>query len=316
MSEMMKNTVSLWLMLCCFGGIAQEWAPVGAKWHYSMNESTWPLGVGTSYSVFESTGDTTIAGITCRKILKNKSYLSFGCRPDLEFTYYSNDSVYFFDPNFPGFQLLYDFSASPGEYWYYPYPDYCGSPDVDTIKVTVDSTDVVVINSYSLRRLFVHYDTLGFEATAGGSAWPELIHTSVIIEFIGDINNMFYSTTMDELIFDFSLPFGLRCYEDTIIGHYETGIVDSCDWVNLLSVPQIEKEKIALYPNPSVDDVKISGLEEDVQIQIYDLRGNLVMRGNATEDQSVFCVSKLNCGTYFVKVIGNSTNQSAVLVKL
>ena len=207
-------------------GTAQEWAPIGAKWHFNYT--------GTSYSVFESTGDTIILGKTCRKIEKSKDYHYWGNRPLMEFTFYSNDSVYFYDQNFPGFYLLYDFNASPGDSWYYQFPGESHTGDIDSIKVIVDSVDMVTINSYSLKRLYIHYDTVNFEWT--DDCFLLCDKQSSIIQYLGDTLNMFNTFTMDEVELDAEFPGVLRCYDDPIIGHYETGIVDSCTWVNTLDI--------------------------------------------------------------------------------
>ena len=287
------------LLVWGFAGFAQEWAPIGAKWHYNLNDADLFGIPGTSFSVFESTGDTLFEGVNCRKILKSHSYSSYACRPLEEYTYYSNDSVYFYDNNFPGFYLLYDFAALPGEFWYYQYPGWCGSTDIDSVKVTVDSTDVVVINSYSLHRLFVHYDSLNFEADSSISAWTWFDHNSVIIEFIGDLTNMFYSSTWDEMAFDATLPGGLRCYDDTIIGQFETGIVDSCDYVNLLATHETEAPQLKIFPNPIAEMLFVEGAFED--FSIFSIEGKTVnCSSTMTDDLTAIDVSHLESGVYFI----------------
>ena len=291
----MNKALLLLTILTASEGFAQEWAPIGAKWHYTHS--------GSSFAVFECIGDTIIDGISCRKIQKSKSYSNFGNRPLAEFTYYSNDSVYYYDTNYPGFYLLYDFNASPGDFWYYRFIGNSYAGDIDSIKTTVDSIDFVNINSYLLKRLFVHYDTAGFE-DAEFCSWLLCDRASSIIQFLGDTLNMFNTFTMDETIFDTYYPSGLRCYDDTIIGHYETGIVDSCNYVNVLSTTESNPVQSKIFPNPTTGTLFVDGKFEGYSILSTD--GRIIeSKMSLIDDRITIDFSNLENGIYFLQLERN-----------
>lgn len=298
----MFKTITLISSLISVISFTQEWAEIGTQWHYNYT--------GTSYSTFESTGDTLISGKLCRKIEKSKPYDFWGSRPMTEFTYYSNDSVYFYDLNYPGFHLLYDFGANPGEYWFYQFPGESYVGDIDSIKTTVDSVDYVTINGYSLRRLFVHYDTIGFEF--GDDYY--LPTSSTIIEFLGDTLNLFSTFTMDETIFDTEFPYGLRCFEDPTIGFYPTGIVDSCTWTNSLENENLEANSIIIYPNPTTGTITVTFPQEtNGDFYLFNVQGKELMHINLVPEQQID-LNALNPGIYFYQIYSTSGVYSGQLI--
>jgi hypothetical protein len=61
---------------------------------------------------------------------------------------------------------------------------------------------------------------------------------------------------------------------------------------------------LALYPNPGVQEVRISSIvEQPLKTQIYTLTGQLVMQGEYQPNQSID-VSGLTSGLYFFKING------------
>ncbi|MBK9191639.1 MAG: T9SS type A sorting domain-containing protein [Crocinitomicaceae bacterium] len=295
----MKKHLLVFYTLFSVTGFSQEWAPIGATWHYNYNVSTGWFGIpGSGYSVFESIADTVIDGISCRKIQKSKSYEPYS-RPNQEYTYYSNDSVFFYDFDSSEFRLLYDFDSSPGEFWYYWFQGNSFTGDIDTIKTVVDSTDIITINAIPLKRLYVHLEPIGFE---DDWMFDDITgnYPTQIVEYIGDLSNMISTFIIDGPVADYSCPSGLRCYDDTFIGHYETGIVDSCNYVNLLVTNEFVQSSVIIYPNPVSDQIYIKGnLQEYV---IFSMEGHQVLRGEI--DQHTIEISDLHAGLYIITVYG------------
>lgn len=279
---------------------AQTWAPIGAKWYYNF--------YGSSYSIFESVGDTVINGITCRKIQKSKPY-DYCFRPMQEYTYYSNDSVYFYDFNISDFQLLYDFDAVAGDFWFYRFPGYNFSGDMDSIKTIVDSTDFVIINGITLKRLFVHYEDYNFEYEWLFDDYG--LDTSIIIEFIGDLRHMVNTYALDGWLSEYPLGNFVRCYDDSFIGHYETGIVDSCNYVNLLDITDFENESFSVYPNPTNDKIFLDG--DSSFYKIYSSDGKLIQSGEVGSEHAID-VSNLQNGIYFLTL--DDSKQAIRFVKV
>lgn len=202
---------------------AQDFAPVGATWHYSESYfGGFPSPVEGS-NKFESVKDTLIYGKLCRKIEK-EDRVSCSDRPDTEYLYTSHDSVFCYDPMVSDFQLLYNFSAKKGDSWDILMNNY---PDVkkDTAKIIVDSTDVITVNGFDLKRMYVTYQIIHVE---NGSSYLVNEYCSIIIENIGDIRYMFNYQPLWAEVCDGNFMTGLRCYSDNTIGLYKTEISNTC----------------------------------------------------------------------------------------
>ena len=215
---------------------AQYFAPTGATWYYGQG-LYWGFPLTESFMRFEVTGDTVINGVSCQVINKEDMWWCSG-RPTQEYTYYSNDTVYFYDTTFAMFQVLYDFNSTPGQYWEIIVPD---NSDLDTVRITVDSTDLITINSQSLKRMYVKYELFG--------EFQSYYYFSEIIERLGDMNYMFNFFAYESIACDANWPTGLRCYEDTILGYHDTGIAESCTYQAFWSVDELsstEKELVRI----------------------------------------------------------------------
>lgn len=259
----------------CLSGLstaAQEWAPIGARWHYTESFSFWNPIV-RDYIKIESVKDTVVAGKVCRKLTKRHN---IGCsdRPDTEFMYAENNQVFIYDMNFSSFQILYDFGASQGDSWVILVKDLDPPEDVDTLIVSVDSTNQTIINGISLKQLFVTYNFRN-------EAISDYTYNSTIVESIGDLSYMFHYHPEWAFTCDANFSKGLRCYEDSFIGLYETGIADSCEYIKLWDGNEdIENPPITIYPVPA-DEVLLVNIEQNISLQfrIFNLTGKVVLTG-------------------------------------
>ena len=81
----MKKLILLWTIVFSFGGYSQEWAPIGATWHYSEKFIFWNP-IDEDYIKYESVKDTLINGINCKKIIKRHDVWC-NVRPEIELMY-------------------------------------------------------------------------------------------------------------------------------------------------------------------------------------------------------------------------------------
>jgi hypothetical protein len=292
------KTIKLIFIFVLFSltGIAQEWAPTGATWHYTERFSFWsPIEI--DYIKIESVKDTVVEGITCKKLTKRHN---IGCtdRPDVEFMYSQDDKVYFYDPGFGTFQILYDFGANPGDSWVIRIKDYFHPDDTDSLVVMVDSTDFININGVELKRLSVTYLFLN-------ETNPNYTYNSVIIESIGDLWYMFNYYPEWAFGCDANFSQGLRCYEDSVIGLYETGIADSCTYVQFWTgMEEDSKPPIDLYPNPATECVTFKGGPGIYSLyRILDITGKKILSGAVVNNQ--IGVQNLEKGLYIIELYSN-----------
>lgn len=270
---------------------AQYFGIAGSTWHFSkVNVATFMPG--SLYEIpllITSSGDSTIHGKVCNRLV-NSSPLWCSNEQGTKFTYYSNDSVFYYEPAYDSFELLYDLNASQGESWYIRIPDY---NDEDTISVHVNFTDTVTINGLQLKRLHVSYDT-HFDNMAPFS------YDSEIIERIGDTHYLFnlfpeWSYTCDEAIVT-----GLRCYEDPNLPLYTTGIASSCTFQSYIGLDEKAFNQLIVFPNPAANTVYLT-MENAAQVtyEIFDLLGNLVASG---QTNSEIDICSLVSGSYVLMV--------------
>ena len=239
----------------CFG--QNEWAPIGAKWYYTLKFASTNA---EDFNIMESMKDTVINTITCKKILR----LNITCddRPQIEFMYEDSNRVYFYDEYSNKFNLLYDFNKTPGETWYIQVNDNSNNPD--SLLVHVDSISTIIINGIPLKVL---YTTIGSTTNWVG-------YSGKITEKLGHDRNMF---PFINSACDLNFNNGLRCYEDSLLGNYQTGIAPICDYTNVGIAEIFSVADFNLHPNPVLDYLYFNNLKHDqLIVNIYNIFGEIV----------------------------------------
>lgn len=210
-------------------------------------------------------------------IVKNKIQ-ECSSRPSIEYMY-ENDSneVYFFDSGIDDFQKLWDFNPAENESWCVKI----GGTDT-LITYLVDSVSQIEINGQNLRQIFVTYKfhQNGYEYASSNTS---------IIEKIGDISYFF---PWNSGICDLNYAAGLRCYHDSQIGEYSTGIAESCDytdtWTNIDAVSP--SNSILIYPNPTAGNVEVKNIHEEyieLGYSIFDTSGRLILSGELKSERFI-----------------------------
>lgn len=258
---------------------AQEFAPIGAKWHYSQGTLNPEL---IAFKTIESISDTLIEGKSCKKLNQVSAYMPPNT-PSL-FLYSSNDSVFVYEKG--SFHLLYDFGAVAGDTLTLGYPTHNGLP----LRMIIDSTGTITING-QLRKL--QYVTCG---------------DSIVIEFGGKviegIGNMEYMFPR----LDGNNNGPLRCYNDNILGlflnpyHYNNGWdFQNCEQIitGINDLPVTETIKI--YPNPVTSSFAITNLDRVTEFELFDIHGRKVMKGIVNFKQ-VIKIDNLLKGLYFLRI--------------
>ena len=282
----------------------QSFAPIGTEWHY---DEQFAFSGDIDFIKFTSEKDTIIQGKTCKKITKRHKLYCLG-RPDTEFLYTSNDTVYFFDTAFNEFQNLYVFSAAPNDSWTIKIKDE--AQEIDTITINVNSISTIQINEQNLKVLNVTYDK-------HDESSPES-YKSKIIEKIGDINYMFNWYPWSQTDCDANWTSGLRCYQDAEIGLYSTGIADSCEYIYKWTGVNIEKqnERIIIFPNPTSDYLSIeTDISTNLKAELHGLDGRILI-SKAFHENTELDLTDFIKGTYILIIRnGNEIIESKKIFK-
>jgi len=231
-----------------------EFAPIGAKWHYSQTGNSDLM----TYKTIESVGDTIIENKTCRKLVE-VSRNGFAPIRAIRIMYSKNDSISEYYNS--SFHLLYDFGAVKGD---------TITIDVNLPKMIIDSTSTIGINGSVHKVQYVTCsDRMMFEF--GG----------VIIEGIGNLKFMFPT-------YDMNFDGPLRCYEDPIIGTYINPVWGTFDCEKLISgILKNPDREVSVYINKQSKNIVIKGIQNTASYELIDIQGRKIKSGELNENCSI-----------------------------
>ena len=294
----MKSSLLVFALVFSSLSFAQNWAPAGAKWHYTY------IGFSSGYVEIANVGDTIIAWQTCQKLQKTFNGLQFGVTPvnyifDTTYTYESNGVVYVLEQN--QWKTLYNFNAVVGEHWpMAPMPEFGGCTENSQLKVLATGTKV--INAQTLKYLVV--DFCNPDLTSQG-------FQDTIIEKIGFTGSYMLPFDMCTMAFDGNEGGPFRCYSDDNFSTYKPFYANDCEY--LVGVEENQMLELAIFPNPSAGKFTIEApLQSGQAIELYNLNGQQVFKQvilNSVVNQTLEI--DLTPGMYVLKLISQDGAQLA-----
>lgn len=267
----------------------QEFAPIGAVWHYSAN--IYSLQTPLIFLRLEAVSDTVVQGRICRKLAQTNI---FGWPDSCFYLHQQGDSIWFYNPSVDDFDLLYAFNAQPGDEWTHRAPGTPFSPPTER-SFRVDAVSMTTINGRELRRLHI-------------SSLPHDYYLPIsteVVDVIGSFHFLLYSfDSFTGMLFDGVYegpwPTGLRCYSDPELGMYETGIASSCEWQGTSTREALaEPEGIRVFPNPAAGAFTVENLRPGlVSFDVIDLHGRAIWRGQSAGGRTEIAAGLLAPGMY------------------
>lgn len=289
------------ILLANFNSNAQgNFAPIGATWHYEVWSDTYH---NTFPVIIQSTDTITIGGQLCNKI-EISGFGGIGAPlSNTYFVYESNDSVYYYLQNSGTFGLLYDFNAQPGDTVQLFTDDYTGGSGIDSFPMRVDSLNQITINGFTKNLINWSEAVIPCFYTIGGP----------VIEDIGSTYFLF-----PQIMLAYPHAGNLRCYEDSIVGLYQTGISPWCNAIT--SVNELPSSNlISVSPNPFSTSVNINSenlREDDYIISVYDLPGKLIYEAKKQfGTKTSIELSNLAKGIYVLKITGSNFAVTKKIIK-
>ncbi|MFH1004591.1 MAG: T9SS type A sorting domain-containing protein [Bacteroidota bacterium] len=286
-----------------------EFAPIGAKWWYSVNIWGPPVG-GIGCIKIEVLRDTIIKGKVCR--ILGSCFLEKNSPNDYNYTtllYDSSGVVFWYMPAIDSFVTLYNFNANKGDTWFIKIiTSYCNA----TVTIKVDSVNYKIINNQTLKVLYLRNINTDKYWLSGATA-----------ERIGNIRWLF-PILSGRCGFDES-NYLFRCYEDTALGLYK---VDStlelnytwntpCDttwWYTGIKKPFNNNPVISVYPTLCDEYLTIQlndfNLYYPITYKIYNLLGQMVHEGKINNYEQKINVKTLNNNMYFINILFEKAEQS------
>lgn len=296
MGKTMKLVFLLLNILIGLCSSAQEWAPIGATWHYRSLIFEPPPQEG--YHRFEVTADTVINGQMTRKVTSS-TYSS---------TIYTHDLdglAVIFVPGLDLFDTLFDINAIPGDRWGMvplPEPMWCSTES----WVEVVDTGTTSLNAVQLRWLAVNYHYLAEEV--------EYLEPDTIMERLGPMAGFMLPHEWCNQVVSPGFISDLYCYSDALVEYIEPGIVD-CDLA--MGLAQLAPTKLEVFPNPGKDRFTVSGLNGNTytRITMRDAFGRVVQARNVTATNAELNTTDLRTGVYFVEIENSAMRQDLKWIK-
>ena len=307
----MKQVISFLTIVLCLTVKAQITFPAaGADWHFETRSNGFSGPYTYANAEVKYIKDTLFMGRTV-KVLGNDVYYYnlFTLWSGHVYVYTSNDSVFFYNSQtLNRWQLLYSFNTPVGQSWQLQLQDKNG---IDTIHVKVDSIKNTLVNSVSLKTLFVTY-TKG--SNTNGS------YHSTIYDRIGDTHYLFnYVSDWIGLCDGCTFMEGLLCYQDSTFALYQPDTTKSCNYT-YTGIEQFtgNNGQVTIWPNPASNSLQVAVSGGQIAgVKIFDVLGNEVNAGHvelvATSAQ--LDVSGLTNGVYFieVKTVGGAFTKKVII---
>lgn len=317
----MKNRLtllSLFITLCSIShaqiGIQQH-----ATWHYDWSNGFEFGTIKTHY-----VGDTLIAGENAKKFSSRRytfvgnpnGYFTLSDSSDvrMDFTTENQDSLLWWDGS--TFQVLFDYSSQAGDTrMFFLDPSITGFCGSAAFAETVSTSQINLGQNYRqlnlscattapMRIYGLYNERIGAYGSNGTYAWIFPTQGWCI-----DPNQ----------IPDESPLYSFRCFKDDSLEVNPNNL--DCDYyLNHLSLKEKKLEQFSVYPQPFSSTLTIELKQnyfEDMKYQVHDLLGNLVAKGDISQEKNTISLTFLQNGVYTLSILDarNTTLSQSKLIK-
>jgi hypothetical protein len=297
---MKRLLLALGLSLCGICIFSQVFAPDGAVWYYTYDPD---ITLDDGYRMIEVEKDTLINGKTYKELkIYDIGYNHFTDEYyELDggsiFVWIDDSIVYYLKSD--TLYKLYDFTAQKSDsFWSIGFSESCENPYL----ITIDSISYVQHEQMELKKFYFHINQ-----NETSSYYLERIgFTEYLLPIFDEGCNLPTGA---------HFPGPLRCYQDSYIGLFSTGVATDCDYITNEGEPSRGSE-FKLFPNPTSS--RISLVCPDNRIYSYELRsvfGSLIEQ-NSFKGQVVLDIQDIPSGLYMITLaLKNSIIWSEKVIK-
>lgn len=276
----------------------QEFAPVGAKWYVQVAEPFGPEWIGTLTN--ESIRDTTMKGLSCKVIYKSQATILNEIVGEYILCQ-SGDSVFHYMKSLDTMNLVMDFGAEVGESWesFDRANEFESFGNERNYKYIVDDiTYIHLINQAPLK--VQHLTVLQKDWSQADSEYVWEGQTDELIESLGFKSALLPSNGGDGFTDD-QYETDIRCYEDPIIGLVKLLEDENC---TLTSTKNINFDRFEILPNPTSGLLKIEGLLEssDIEVFVFNFNSKLIHKAHCLEELDL---TSFENGVYYIQIRSN-----------
>jgi len=244
-----------------------EFAPIGAKWWCSIGGSD----CASKYVLYECVAEKEVQGKTCKVItwstpITDTYFYALPYDEDSIYTYKENGAIYIFNKDHNGFSKWFDFDLEVGD-------TYTIAGLICNYDYTIQTKDTVVINGFPLRR---------YTAKRSEMFIDYMDTTFTVIENIGTLHNLFLSRKelpceSDALVWTYHKceAKDFLCYEDNIIGYYNSGISAECAPTGIDTAPNTNQTPTAYY-DAATQRIVLQPIHTTFTANLYQLSGQQI----------------------------------------
>ncbi len=271
-------------------GFTQSWLPLGTTWNYS----------GSCFYIYSVTttkvvGVKTIKGILCDELQQqtiSSSYLQHGPNEPSYWTpydtteaisryvYQENRSVFLLEDS--SFIKVFDFASPVGTVWGFPVT--AQESGCDSAFMRIEFKGDTVINGFSH-----HY----IKQSYSGDGRHFNLDPTAKIEGIGSLGMQFFQPFC--IIYEYYET--LSCFKSN---NEEQQFGTSCD-LNV-GITEGFKDNFTVFPNPAINMVSITGLNEICTVKLTDAAGKLVKQLMVSAEIHTFSIGDLPVGVYWLQM--------------
>ncbi|MFN3529717.1 MAG: T9SS type A sorting domain-containing protein [Bacteroidia bacterium] len=280
------------LMLCSTATLAQNFAPVGAKWYYdsSLGGATPRFG---AYRLYEVTKDTLINGQSCRLIKQSRHAVSGMQNLADVYVYEANDTVFYYHTTLQRFSPLYMLNVQVGDTLTFDVPAEFPAfdPAQTHWQAVADSIVPLVIAGDTVRSFYTtSLVDNNFNFTPYGFHGP----------YLEKIGSTFLLTPQPLTIIP-EWDGGLRCYEDAALSVNLMQV--ACDFLTASSVAENRLlQQVRFFPNPAQSELRLeNNNQQEVTYELHDVQGRLLLAGQLQPGSQSLGLQGFQAGMYLLQ---------------
>ncbi len=292
---------------------AQNFAPVGAKWHYTR-------GKANNLNTMEVIADTLINNLVFKKV-KVISYQDYTTKrlECIEYLWGNNDSILYYNYYHNQMFKLYDFSKDSGDILvvhegkFKPTDAFqiglWNIDSIDGLSYVIGKTDSVLINQKFERRQVIK------QLGSNNNDWRfNTRNLTYAISKIGSTGYFWGSFVGASVAESDDI---LRCYNDSSTSYRNPNYPNDCNYITgLINVAHIHT--IQISPNPFTSYIRIEKNADYKQASTYKISnalGQIIIIGAMDNNSILMNTNNWHPGVYFL-TITNKDNITTETIKL
>ncbi len=301
-------TTYYWRVAATDGSTTSDWSEI---WNFTTKDVTTGLNAPTLVSPIDNATNQSLPPTITWNEVTNATMYEYQYSTSSSFTSFNNDYISETFASISGLNNSYTYywrvRASDGTDW----SDWSAIWSFTTEDASSGLSTPTLVSPTDGATGVVTSPTLLWNIVPSANEYEYQYSTDEF--FTTYMGNTTQSSSISIGVLDYNTEYFWRIKATDGTNFSEWSEVWSFTTENDISVNDIEKTSIVLYPNPAKDYLKFKTLNYNFKnIKIYDIYGKLVISCNFKNEINI---SELNSGTYFIIFENNKNSEKRVFIK-